>query len=38
MHQIGVIPIPPAISTVCAASSLKRKLLRGALIFRVLPT
>ena len=38
MHQIGVMPMPPAIRTVWAASSLSGKLLRGALILSVLPT
>ena len=33
MHQIGVMPMPPANRTTCSASSTSGKLLRGALIF-----
>jgi hypothetical protein len=38
MHQIGVMPMPPASRMTCAASSLSARLLRGALILSVLPT
>jgi hypothetical protein len=38
MHQIGVMPMPPASRMVWRASSLSGKLLRGALILSVRPT
>jgi hypothetical protein len=38
MHQIGVMPMPPANRMLCAASSASGKLLRGALILTVRPT
>ena len=38
MHQIGVMPMPPANSTTCAAFSTSGKLLRGALILIWSPT
>ena len=31
MHQIGVMPMPPAMSTTCSAFSTSGKVLRGAL-------
>ncbi len=38
MHQIGVIPMPPAISTVWGASSVSGKWLRGPPTWKVWPT
>ena len=38
MHQIGVMPMPPANRMTWLASSFSAKLLRGALILSVLPT
>ena len=37
MHQIGVMPMPPANRTTCSAFSTSGKLLRGALILSVSP-
>ncbi len=37
MHQSGVTPMPPAINSVCLASSASGKLLRGALIVMMSP-
>ena len=38
MHSSGVMPMPPATSTVWAASSIRPKWLRGALMRRPMPT
>jgi hypothetical protein len=38
MHQIGVMPMPPATRTMCSAFSTSGKLLRGALILMSWPT
>jgi hypothetical protein len=38
MASMGVMPMPPAMSTLCGASSARGKLLRGALMRSVSPT
>jgi hypothetical protein len=38
MHQMGVMPMPPANRTTWLAFSTSGKLLRGALIWNDLPT